>query len=146
MQFFYFSKRECRMLFYFSINATMFPWVASCMEYLIFVFVAGHIFFWVKSRIIYLFAFLVFPLWWMRVGGSYSHTHYSHHFSYIVPLYFDWFFFFFGKLFYFDWLLVLKITLWSYLLKKKKKLSEVMIYERNGTIFTLFTTATVTSD
>ena len=45
---------------------------------------------------------------------------YSHHFSYIVPLYFDWFFFF-GKLFYFDWLLVLKITLWSYLLKKKKK-------------------------
>ena len=71
---------------------------------------------------------------------------YSHHFSYIVPLYFDWFFFFFGKLFYFDWLLVLKITLWSYLLKKKKKLCEVMIYERNGTIFTLFTTATVTSD
>ena len=134
------------MLFYFSINATMFPWVASCMEYLIFVFVAGHIFFWVKSRIIYLFAFLVFPLWWMRVGGSYGHTHIisliSCHFILIG------FFLFFGKLFYFDWLLVLKITLWSYLLKKKKKkkLCEVMICERNGTIFTLFTTATVTSD
>ena len=58
--------------------------------------------------------FLVFPLWWMRVGGSYSHTHIislkSCHFILIG------FFFFFGKLFYFDWLLVLKITLWSYLL------------------------------
>ena len=144
MQFFYCSKRECRMLFYFSINATMFPSVASCMEYLISVFVAGHIFFWVKSRIIYLFAFFGFST--VMDASRWVIQSYSHHFSYIVPLYFDWFFFFFGKLFYFDWLLVLKITLWSYLLKKKKKLCEVMIYERNGTIFTLFTTATVTSD
>ena len=75
---FYFGKRECRMLFYFSINATMwmwlgmFPWVASCREYLIFVFEAGHIFFLVKSRII---TFLLF--WFFHCDGceSVGHTH-----------------------------------------------------------------------
>ena len=66
--------------------------------------------------------FLLFWFFHCEVGGSYSH-----HFSYIVPL---------DNIvpLYFDWLLVLKITLWSYLLKnKKKKLCEVMIYERNAT-------------
>ena len=67
-----------------------------------------------------LFTFLL--CWFFHCGGceTVGHTVILTSFLlYRAALF--WLVFFFGKLFYFDWLLVLKITLWSYLLKKKKK-------------------------
>ena len=78
-----------------------------------------------------LFTFLLF--WFFHCDGceSVGHTVILTSFLlYRATLFWLVFFFFFGKLFYFDWLLVLKITLWSYLLKKK---NSVKLWFMNAT-------------